>query len=187
MTPPPSTKPENAGSSWYNPPKRFENATFENFDVSRNPKMGWAVEAVRAVAVGIKDLALLYGAPGLGKTHLAWAALREVRKNKGKATLWSVPEFLAFLRASFDDERSPPPDVLVQRYMEDGFLLILDDLGTHNATVWAEEQLYRILNGRYNNEAPTIITANVGLDKIDARIRDRFRSGVVFCEGVTQR
>ena len=44
-----------------------------------------------------------------------------------------------------------------------------------------------ILNGRYKNEAPTIITANVGIERIDPRIRSRFRAGFVACEGEDQR
>jgi len=133
--------------------------------------------------------ALLYGDPGLGKTHLAWAAVRLCRGSGFPAMLWSVSEFLAFLRSTFGDDSlvGATADELVQTYTSSNFLLVLDDLGVHNATAWAEEQLYRILNGRYNNEAPTIITANVGIEKIDPRIRDRFRSGVVFCEGKSQR
>ena len=73
---------------------------------------------------------------------------------------------------------------IVHNYQQaEGALLVLDDLGAHNQTAWAEEQLYRILNGRYNNEAPTLITANVDIGRIDERIRSRFRSGMVICEG----
>ena len=72
---------------------------------------------------------------------------------------------------------------VVEPYMREDFLAGVADLGAHNPTAWAEEQLYRILNGRYNNDAPTLITANVDIGRIDERIRSRFRSGMVICEG----
>ncbi|KKK78707.1 hypothetical protein LCGC14_2840860 [marine sediment metagenome] len=146
-----------------------------------------AGEAALAVANGGRDLLLLYGDPGLGKTHLAWAAVRHSRERGFPAILWGVPEFLAFLRSSYDGEATESVDSKVRTYSSPDFLLVLDDLGVHNATAWTEEQLYRILNRRYENEAPTIITANVGIEKIDPRIQDRFLSGVVFCEGKSQR
>ena len=48
---------------------------------------------------------------------------------------------------------------------------------------FAEESLYRILNRRYNASAATIISSNAQIDAIDSRIRSRFRSGFILCEG----
>jgi len=44
-----------------------------------------------------------------------------------------------------------------------------------------------ILDGRYEERGATIITSNVPLDSIDARIRSRFREGFITCEGKDQR
>jgi len=52
-------------------------------------------------------------------------------------------------------------------------LLILDDLDTRNASSWAREKLYQILNHRYMAELPTVITTANTLDAIDERIRSR--------------
>ena len=38
-------------------------------------------------------------------------------------------------------------------------LLILDDLGAHSSTPWAQEKLFQIFNHRYNARLPTVITA----------------------------
>ena len=174
LPPPPPTKPAQGGS----PPRvpaRFLDATFETFDLSRNPKMRPALDAARAA----RSLLFLYGPPGLGKTHLACAAMQGRR-----AMFWEVPEFLAWLRSFYGREQGGDQvEQIVETYKSADFLLVLDDLGAHNQTAWAEEQLYRILNGRYNNEAPTLITANVDIGRIDERIRSRFRSGMVICEG----
>jgi len=52
-------------------------------------------------------------------------------------------------------------------------LLVLDDLGTHNATDWAREKLFQILNYRYVNHLPLVVTTNLALEEIDGRIRSR--------------
>ena len=54
-------------------------------------------------------------------------------------------------------------------------LLVLDDLGTQNATPWAEEKLYQIFNYRYVNRLPTVVTTNQALDEIEGRIQSRLR------------
>ncbi len=52
---------------------------------------------------------------------------------------------------------------------------MLDDLGTQNATPWAAEKLYQIINYRYVNRLPTIVTTNVELDDIDGRVSSRLQ------------
>jgi DNA replication protein DnaC len=52
-------------------------------------------------------------------------------------------------------------------------LLILDDFGTQNATSWAQEKLFQILNYRYINRLPTVVTTNLSLNEIEGRIRSR--------------
>ena len=49
---------------------------------------------------------------------------------------------------------------------------MLDDLGTHSATPWAQEKLYQIFNHRYNARLPTVITATDDA-QIDARLKSR--------------
>ena len=52
-------------------------------------------------------------------------------------------------------------------------LLVLDDFGTQNATGWAQEKLFQILNYRYINKLPLVVTTNLLLDEIEACIRLR--------------
>jgi DNA replication protein DnaC len=51
----------------------------------------------------------------------------------------------------------------------------LDDLGTQNATPWAQEKLFQIINHRYVNRLPTVVTTNVDLQSIDGRISSRLK------------
>jgi len=45
-------------------------------------------------------------------------------------------------------------------------LLVLDDLGTHSSTPWAQEKLFQLLNHRYNTRLPTVITTAAALDSL---------------------
>ena len=50
---------------------------------------------------------------------------------------------------------------------------MLDDLGAESQTPWAQEKLFQLINHRYNEQLPTVITSNVDLDRMDGRIRLR--------------
>jgi DNA replication protein DnaC len=115
---------------------------------------------------------ILVGSYGCGKTHLAAAIANERIARKQPALFVNVPDLLDHLRATY----SPTSDVSYDQRFETvraAPLLILDDLGTENATSWASEKLYQILNYRYNAQLPTVITTNHRLEEIDVRLRSR--------------
>ena len=53
-------------------------------------------------------------------------------------------------------------------------VLILDDFGTQNMTSWALEKLFQIINYRYINHLPLVVTSNQPVDLIEGRLRSRF-------------
>jgi DNA replication protein DnaC len=114
---------------------------------------------------------LLQGPYGCGKTHLA-AAIANYAVEMGVPTLFlTVPDLLDMLRFSFDSEDT----TFESRFNEirNASLLVLDDFGTQNATGWAQEKLFQIINYRYINKLPLVITTNLSLDDIEARFRSR--------------
>ena len=114
---------------------------------------------------------LLQGAYGCGKTHLA-AAIANYVVEMGVPTLFlTVPDLLDTLRFSYDSENT----TFETRFDEirNAQLLVLDDFGTQNATGWAQEKLFQIINYRYINKLPLVVTTNLALDEIEARIRSR--------------
>jgi len=116
---------------------------------------------------------LLEGGYGCGKTHLA-AAIANNAVNHGVPTLFiTVPDLLDSLRFAYAD----PETTFEERFNEirNADLLILDDFGTQNATGWAQEKLFQIINYRYINKLPTVITTNLMLDEIEGRIRSRLQ------------
>ncbi len=114
---------------------------------------------------------LLQGGYGCGKTHLA-AAIANYAVGMGVPTLFlTVPDLLDTLRFAYDSDDT----TFEERFDEirNAQLLVLDDFGTQNATGWAQEKLFQIVNYRYINKLPTVVTTNLALDEIEARIRSR--------------
>jgi len=110
---------------------------------------------------------LLFGAPGLGKTHLSAAIAREV-----SAEGWSVVYdtashvFERFENQKFGREDGAENDV--ERILNCD-LLILDDLGTEMTTSFVQSALYTIINTRLIEKKSTILSTNLMPSEIGRR------------------
>jgi DNA replication protein DnaC len=83
-----------------------------------------------------------------------------------------VPDLLDYLRSAY----APTSDIGLDERMEairEAPLLILDDLGAHQSTPWAQEKLFQIINYRYNGRLPTVVTSNQLIEDMDPRITSR--------------
>jgi len=131
-----------------------------------------AYNRARIFAEKAEGWLVLQGGFGCGKTHLA-AAIANHRLQRGHPVLFVVvPDLLDHLRATY----RPTSEVAYDERFEQvrtAPLLILDDLGTQSTTPWAQEKLYQIVNYRYNERLPTVITTNCKLEEIDLRLRSR--------------
>ena len=153
--------------------------TFESFEPRGQKNLGEkqadsldrAFNQARHFAQNLNGWLLLRGGYGSGKTHLA-AGIANFAVGMGVPTLFlTVPDLLDMLRFSYDSE-----DTTFERRFDEirnAPLLVLDDFGSQNATGWAQEKLFQIINFRYINKLPLVVTTNLGLDEIDARIRSR--------------
>lgn len=158
----------------------FSDKTFETFDATV-PGVAEAYEIAHGyldqIAPGATNektptWLLLTGNFGCGKSHLAAAIANEAVHRHIKTLFTIVPDLLDHLRASY----APTSRVRYDERIESVrtiYLLILDDLGTENASPWAAEKLYQIINYRYNYRLPTVITTNRPLNDIEPRIRSR--------------
>ena len=163
---------------------RLSHLTFEDFEARGNKNAKFMTpqdtNSLQAAKESAEDFArtqkgwlLIEGGYGCGKTHLA-AAIANFAVNNGTPTLFiTVPDLLDTLRFAFSD----PETTFEARFEEvrNADLLILDDFGTQNATGWAQEKLFQIMNYRYINKLPTVITTNLMLDEIESRIRSRLQ------------
>lgn len=112
------------------------------------------------------------GKNGCGKTHLA-AGIAAERLKKGDAVAFAnVPDLLDELRATFSPSTDERFDYRFGRLLEVE-VLILDDLGAHQNSAWAEEKLYQLLNHRHLRRLPTIVTTNCELKEMQPRIASR--------------
>lgn len=58
-------------------------------------------------------------------------------------------------------------------------LLFLDDLGVEKPSDWVLQTLYLIVDQRYNDNQPLVISSNFDLDEIATRLDDRIASRIV--------
>ena len=131
-----------------------------------------ALEHSRAMADTPAGWLVLLGSYGCGKTHLA-AAIANHREAMGFPSLFVVvPDLLDYLRSTFNPSSPVSYDRLFDE-IRSANLLVLDDLGAQNATPWAREKLFQLLNHRYNAELATVITTSIDMAEIDARVRTR--------------
>lgn len=114
----------------------------------------------------------LFGAYGVGKTHLAAAIANEVLGRREQVHFAVVPDLLDHLRATFGPQSTVGYDERFEQ-VRTVPLLILDDLGAESATAWAREKLYQLLNYRYNYRLATVLTTNVKPEALDPRIYSR--------------
>ena len=149
----------------------FHDKTFDRFD----PNVPGVRRAyLRAVEYAQRPQGwlVLFGGYGSGKTHLAAAIANEVLRRQQRVILAVVPDLLDHLRATFGPDSPVAYDDRFETIREVP-LLILDDLGTENTTPWAREKLYQLINHRYNDALPTVITSNLDPEAIDPRIFSR--------------
>lgn len=157
----------------------FDDKHFDNFTVDRPLLSNSEQESLTLAFNMARDFGalpdgwlVLEGPYGCGKTHLA-AAIGNQRLAQGDMVLFiTTPDLLDHLRSTYGPSSEIGYDEMFNR-IRDAHLLILDDLGSENPSQWAGEKLFQLLNHRYNNRLPTVITTNVDLDRIDGRIRSR--------------
>ena len=137
------------------------------------------------------DMLTLVGAPGTGKTHLAIAAAWDwLEVGHGSVYYNQVEAMLDQLRRGFNQDKEglgERTEILLNYIMRCG-LLILDDLGAEKGTDWACAKLDEIIDFRYLERRPTIITSNLSPDQLPLRTADRIMGGqVVVLKGESYR
>ena len=145
-----------------NIPKRYQHCTLGNF-TAYNESLEKALEQARRVAdqfpVVSKGL-LLEGQPGVGKTHLAVAVLRQAIQTSGaRGLFYDTRELLRLIRSTYDPSIHTT-EVEVLRPVLTADLLVLDDLGAEKTSEWVDETMNLIVNTRYNERRLTIFTSN---------------------------
>ena len=171
----------------------YANITFDTTEAEGDRSGGTNKRVFQEALAGARQYAsapsgwlVLHGPSGSGKTHLAAAIANDVILRDLPALLVSVPDFLDFLRAAYAPGADVPFDSLFQQVRE-APLLVLDDLGAQASTPWAQEKLYQVLNQRFIERLPTVITLSNPLTEMEPHLLSRLTDpGVsrVFATGV---
>lgn len=118
---------------------------------------------------------VLLGPNGSGKTHLAAAIANHCIKSEHVVFFMHVPDLLDHLRATYAPSSELTYSDLYMQVVE-APLLVLDGLGAHSSTPWAEEKLQQVINHRFNAELPTVVTTASDLLELDPYIRSRLQT-----------
>lgn len=111
----------------------------------------------------------LWGPVGSGKTHAAAAVVNElIRTHLVEPLFISVPEAAARLRQALREE-SDRDGVELLDHMKDVELLVLDALGLETPSAWIGEQLYRVIDARWRERRPLIVTSTLSLPELARR------------------
>lgn len=125
----------------------------------------------------------IYGGVGTGKTYMIFAMVNRLKQMIGESPyrlaetvqVWNTTELISRIRETFDR----PSDVFVPELLEYKGILVLDDVGSEKPSEWVTEQLYRIINRRYEEALPTVYTSNLTIEELDDRIGERSVSRIV--------
>ena len=131
--------------------------------------------AAAAYAENPEGWLVLTGPSGSGKTHLAAAIANRCIERQQTTFFIMVADLLDHLRAAYAPDSAMPYDELFEQ-VRNVPLLVLDDLGVHSATPWAQEKLFQVINHRYNNALPTVVTVRGPLPRLDETLRTRLES-----------
>lgn len=151
---------------------RFAGRRFETYD-AQTPEQQKALATAKHYAERWDELKgsgkglWFAGTVGTGKTHLSAAIANDLLDRGIAVRFVVVADLLTELREGQHAELSP-----IWKYRK-APLLILDDMGKERLTEWGAEQLFTIINGRYEANLPTIYTTNASREEIAEHLGPR--------------
>jgi DNA replication protein DnaC len=119
------------------------------------------------------------GDVGTGKTTLAMLVSKAALDNGYSVAIYSVPLLLAQIRDTYDSDPGERSYMDFFRRLVAVDLLHLEDVGAEKRSDWVLEQLYSLVNERYEQERSILVTTNLGLEDLEQQIGPRTVSRLV--------
>lgn len=153
--------------------RRYIDATVKNFVGN-----GKLIDKVNELANAKAQDILICGPCGCGKTHIAAAFVRllleDHRIDVSGTCFLPVVDFLLQVKATFNSRDDSELEI-IKRYARYR-LLVLDDLGSEKPGEWAATTIYALIDRRYREDRPTLITTNLTLEQIEQQLGSRTAS-----------
>lgn len=127
----------------------------------------------------------IVGDIGAGKTFLCSCLCADLVRRKVRVLWRNVSDILREIRASFGKKENREQEVMAS-FMKPA-VLVLDDLGKERPTEWAVEQLFAVLNARYDARKPVIVTTNYGGEELVKRLTPRGESDDTTARAIVDR
>jgi DNA replication protein DnaC len=121
----------------------------------------------------------LYGSSGTGKTTLAMLVSRTALEAGRSVAIYSLPKLLSRIRRTFDAEAGEQSYSDLFERLSTVDLLHIDDLGAENRSEWVLEQLYALVNERYESQRSLVLTTNLEETELEEQIGARVVSRLV--------
>ncbi len=157
-------------------PRKYAEVSFDRNPVALMPDL--AVRPVRAYLRALDDNLAhgrglwLFGDVGTGKTTLAMLVAKGALEAGHTVAIYSLPRLLNEIRRTYDDGSDSSYVELLDRLAEVD-LLHVDDLGAEKTSPWVLEQLYAIVNSRYEAQRSMVITTNLDRGPLVEQIGER--------------
>lgn len=157
-------------------PRRYRGVSFDRPPVSEmpNPQVDVARRFVRRLDERLDQGRglWLFGGVGTGKTTLAMLVSQAAMNAGRSVAIYSLPRLLSEIRETFESDLEGSYTSLMDRLTEVD-LLHLDDVGAEKTSPWVLEQLYAIVNARYEAERSMLVTTNLERSALAEQIGER--------------
>jgi len=169
-------------------PRKYRGVGFDRPPVSnmaRNPASAPVLRAVREYVDAIDerleqgDGLWLMGSVGTGKTTLAMLVSKAAVEAERTVAIYSLPRLLARIRRTYDAEAREQSYLEFFERLTSVDLLHIDDLGAEKRSDWVLEQLYAIVNERYETQRSIVVTTNLDQAELEEQIGPRTVSRLV--------
>lgn len=167
-------------------PTRLKGYTFSNFKVNSTNQKQWlkAQEYAQKCLSGKTQGSLfIAGKVGAGKTHLASSIANAFILDEKPVIFGTLINLLGEIKDSYKDDSETEGNI-IRRYSSIP-LLVIDDLGKEKPSEWTLEKLFTIINNRYENNLPVVITTNYNRDQLTERLSNG--SNDVIAESIISR
>ena len=154
------------------------------------PKIYWGIEQDTTYLPYIDDPGgvFFHGDAGRGKTYSAVALLKAwMNRNTGRRAVFTdAMQLFAFIRRSYDDGDS---ESAILYHFTNADLLVFDDLGKGRPSEWSLERVEGIINGRYTEGLPTVVTSQWAGNELVRRLAEggTYESAEAIVSRITQR